>query len=126
MKHFDRFLPRELQRKLRLTRRLEKTVQAALPPDYREHVSVGGIEDETLTLVVSSPAIASNLRFQAAGLQQKICDRHGIVIRQTRIRLSPPHPEEREQAEEKKMAPREISAAERESRERLRRVLKRL
>ncbi len=126
MKHFDRFLPHELQRKLRLIRRLENTVQAALPSNYRKHVSVGGIENETLTLVVSTPAIASNLRFQAAGLQQKICDQHDIVIRQTKIRLTPARPEGREQVEVKKMAPGEISATERESRERLRNVLKRL
>ena len=126
MKHFNLFFSRELKQKLQLTRRLEKTVHATLPPEYREHVHIGGIENETLTLIVSNPAIASNLRFQVSGLQQKICDRHDIVIRRTRIRLSPSRPEQRNHIETKAVAPREISATERENRERLQNVLKRL
>ena len=126
MKHFNHFFSRELKQKLQLTRRLEKTVHATLPPEYREHVHIGGIENETLTLIVSNPAIASNLRFQVSGLQQKICDQHDIGIRRTKIRLSSSQPKQQNHIVAKTIAPQEISATERESRERLRSVLKRL
>ena len=126
MKHFNHFFSHELKQKLQQTRRLEKTIHAALPPEYREHVHIGDIENGTLTLIVSNPAIASNLRFQVSGLQQKICDRHDIVVRRTKIRLSPLQPRQQNHIENKTVAPREISVEERENRERLRNVLKRL
>ena len=123
MKHFDRFLPEEIEQKLRQIRRLERSVFKVLPDEYRQWVRVGGIEDDCLTLVVHKQTVAANIRFFADELQRTIHRDHQIGINRTRVKVVP----NRMSVQQERKKPRPPESAEaRLHRERLRKVLRRI
>jgi len=71
---------------------LDRLLDECLPPDCRRHCRVGGIQDETLTLVVDSPAWRSRLHFLSSTIIGHFNRLDKLTLSRIRIHVARPAP----------------------------------
>lgn len=127
MKHLDRLIPPQFDLKIRRLRRLQATIEAVLPGEFSDWVYVCDVEEGVLTLIVNRQAVAANLRFHTAKLEQAIQERHGILVKSTRVRIQhKPLREDKQKRNAPERTQNPSSARVQNEKKRLRKLLGRL
>lgn len=88
MKQLPGAVPAHIQQRLTTLRLLDEALRECLPAECRSHCRAAGLSDQTLYLVVSSPAWRTRLRFHSHGIINHVSRLGNVTVTRVDIRVS--------------------------------------